>query len=222
MCEAVLSILNGKGMNSSLNSTFIALVPKKHAAKFASDFQPISLCNVLYKIFSKTITNKLKPFMHSIISNNQSTFILGRLISDNILVAHEMLYSMKKEKKGKVEKLAVRLDISKAYDRVEWSYIKVVLKTLSIKTQWIRLVMSRISTINYSILVFCSLKGFRQGDHLSPYLFLMCAEGLSYLINKFEKKGEVQGLTVSRGGRIISHFLFIDVNILFCKVTVEE
>lgn len=153
VCEAVLSILNGEGMNSFLNSSFITLIPKKHNADTVSDFQHISLCNILYKFVSKTITNRLKPFMHSILSSNQIAFILGRLIIDNIMVAHELLYSLKKNKKGKVDKMPVKLDISKVYDRVEWSYIEAILKTLRFKEQGIKLVTSYIFTVNNSVLV---------------------------------------------------------------------
>lgn len=74
---SVLKILNGEGMTSTLNSTFIALIPKKSNPEFAHDFKSISLCNVLYKLVSKVISNKLKPLMSSIISSNQSAFILS-------------------------------------------------------------------------------------------------------------------------------------------------
>lgn len=118
--EAILSILNGEGLTPSLNFTFIALIPIKCNAEFISNFRPISLFNVLYKLVSKVITNRLKPIMHAIISSNQSTFILGRLIMDNTMVAHELLlHTLKRKKKGKVRQMIVKLNMSKAYDRIE-------------------------------------------------------------------------------------------------------
>lgn len=95
VCEAVLSIFHGESMNSSFNSNFNALIPKKPNLDVISNFQPISLCNVLYKLVSKIITNRLKSIMHSIIFSNQSAFIVDRLITDNIIVAHELLHSMR-------------------------------------------------------------------------------------------------------------------------------
>lgn len=106
------------GMTHSLNSTFVALIPKKPNAEIVSDFRPISLYNVLYKLVSKVMTNRLKPFMNDIIFNDQSAFISGRLIMDNIM-AHELLYALKGKKMGKVGHIAVKLDMSKVYNRVE-------------------------------------------------------------------------------------------------------
>lgn len=115
----VLSILNGEGMIPSLNSTFSALIAKKCTAKSVVDFSTIILYNVLYKLVSKVLTNRFKPIMHTVISSNQSDFIPGKLISDNLMVAHELLHTMRQQKKGKEGKMAVKLDMSKAYDRVE-------------------------------------------------------------------------------------------------------
>lgn len=103
------------------------------------------------------------------------------------------------------------------------------MKALGLNDQWIKLVISCISTITYSILIndkpsisFHLSTGLRQGDPLSHYLLFMCDEGLSCLINNAEQKGEIQGLDVARGETNISHILFADDNILFCKATIKE
>lgn len=92
---------------------------------------PISRCNVLHKLVSKVITNSLKPLINSIISNNQSTFISDRIITDNILLTYEMIHSMKNIKRGRVGKMAIKLDLSKAFDRVEWGCIEQALQALA-------------------------------------------------------------------------------------------
>lgn len=106
----VINILYKGGM-TPLNSTFSALIPKKCNSQLVSDFRPISLYNVIYKLMSKMIVNRLKPLMDLIISSSQSAFILGRTITNNIIVAHELLHTMKHKMKGKKEKIAVKLTI---------------------------------------------------------------------------------------------------------------
>ena len=99
-----------------MNLTFIALVPKKSNSMLVLDYRPISLCNVLYKIFSKVLENRLKSILPHIILSNHSTFIPDRLISDNILVAYETLHTMHSRIYGRVGYMALKLDMSKAYD----------------------------------------------------------------------------------------------------------
>lgn len=102
-----------------LNSTFIALIPKVTPSTKVTEFWPISLCNVLHKFIAKVLTNHMKSILPLIISNNQSTFIPGRLITDNALVAYEALHTMASKLRGKKGYMAIKLDMSKAYDRVE-------------------------------------------------------------------------------------------------------
>ena len=103
----------------TINQTNLVLIPKNPAPTTAKDFRPISLCNVIYKIISKVLVNRLKGWLPRIINENQSAFVPGRMIFDNIIVAHETLHAMKKRRQGKHGSLAVKLDISKAYDRIE-------------------------------------------------------------------------------------------------------
>ena len=102
--DASLAILNSDNMLASLNHTYISLIPKIKSPEKASDFRPISLCNVLYKIVSKTIANRLKKLLPKLVSEFQSAFMSNRLISDNILVAFETLHHLNKKKKKEKKK----------------------------------------------------------------------------------------------------------------------
>ena len=117
--SAVLEFLNTGYMPLALNHTFIVLIPKIKNPVKVSDFRPISLCNVIYKIIAKVVANRLKQILPHIISPTQSVFVPRRLITDNVLVAYEALHTMQGRKKGKTGTLALKLDVSKAYDRVE-------------------------------------------------------------------------------------------------------
>ena len=120
--NAVLDFLNSGKMVPDINHTNIVLIPKIKSPEKISDFRPISLCNVIYKIISKVLANRLKQILPQIISPTQSAFVPWRLITDNVLVAYETLHAMHYQKKGKKGSLALKLDISKAYDRVEWPF----------------------------------------------------------------------------------------------------
>ena len=116
---AVLDYLNSRIMVLEINHTNIVLILNVKNPEKMTDFRPISLCNVMYKIISKVLANRLKRVLPHIISSTQSAFVPGRLITDNILVAYETLHAMHGRKKAKKGSLALKLDINKAYDRVE-------------------------------------------------------------------------------------------------------
>ena len=125
--EAFLPCLNSGTFLKSINHTFITLIPKVCNPESVSKFRPISLCNVLYKIISKVIANRLKPILNSIISEAQSAFIADRLITNNILIAFESLHYMSTQCSGREGYIAMKLDMSKAYDRVEWCFLEKIL-----------------------------------------------------------------------------------------------
>jgi hypothetical protein len=151
--SAVLSYLNSGSILKSINHTYITLIPKKQNPTKVTDFRPISLCNVIYKILSKILTIRLKTILPKIISKTQSAFVPGRLITDNILVAFETLQHMKTRHTSKDGFMALKLDMSKAYDCVEWEFFKNVMLKMGFSTQWVSLTMECISSVSYSILV---------------------------------------------------------------------
>ena len=116
---AVLDFLNDGILLPALNHIDIVLIPKVKISEKMSDFRPISLCNVIYKIISNVLANRLKQVLPDIISPTKSAFVPGILIIDNVLVAYETLHTMHSRKKGKIGSLALKLDVSKAYDHIE-------------------------------------------------------------------------------------------------------
>lgn len=145
------------------------------------------MCSI--RFFSKVLANRLKRVHPHIISEHQSAFLKGRLITNNIVVAFKTLHYMKNHNSGKSSFIALKLDISKAYDRVEWSFLRVIMKQMGFNDRWVALIMECVTTVSYSLLVneepqgnIKPNRGIRQGDPLSPYLFLLCSEGLHRLI----------------------------------------
>jgi hypothetical protein len=150
--QVVLEVLNSGAMPSSLTLTYIALIPKVKNLSSVTEFRLISLCNVLYKLIFKVLANRLK-ILHDIISPTQSTFILGRLITNNILATYETLHTMHSRMKEIKGFMAVKLDMSKAYDGVEWVILEETMRRLGFAPRWVQLIMMCVTTVQYSILV---------------------------------------------------------------------
>jgi hypothetical protein len=126
----VLRILKGEEDPSVVNDTFIFLIPKVAEPEELGQFRPISLCNVLYKIASKVVANRLRVILPEVISEEQSAFVPGRMITDNIITAYECLHFMKKKWAQDSRYCALKLDMRKAYDRVEWGYLREIMARL--------------------------------------------------------------------------------------------
>lgn len=140
--KAISHFFNSGFMDEKVNYTHIALIPKKKNLTKVSEFRPISLCNVMYKIVSKTLANRLKIILPNIISSNQSAFIPGRLITDNVLAEYETLHSMHSRMWGKAGYMALKLNLSKAHDRVEWTFLEAVMRSMGFAEKWIGLIMT--------------------------------------------------------------------------------
>ena len=223
-----LYVLNGKGTLAPLNHTYITLIPKIEKPKKVSDFRPIRLCNVIYRIIAKNIANRLKIILHQIISLTQSTFIPNRLMTDNIIIGYECLHKIRHSKSKKQGLVALKLDISKAYDRVEWSFVEASMLKLGFSHSWVDLIMRCITSTSFSVLIngvskglITPQRGLRQGCPLSPYLFIMCAEVFSSLLLQAEKQNLIQGLRFG-SSTTISHLLFADDSLIFMRTAVAD
>ena len=181
------SRLNGKVIGS-INSTFLALIPKENNSVSFNDYRPISLCNLIYKIISKVLSNRIKPFLEICLSVKQMGFLKGRRIQDAIGASHEGLHSIKKKN---TKALVLKLDLIKAFDNIKWGFLRLILLSVSFSVKIFDWVMSYVTSTNFAVLIngeatkfFKSERGLHQGCPLSPYLFIMIMEGLSLLLSK--------------------------------------
>uniref|UniRef100_A0A803NHZ9 Reverse transcriptase domain-containing protein n=1 Tax=Cannabis sativa TaxID=3483 RepID=A0A803NHZ9_CANSA len=219
-----LDVLNDGGDPSSFNQTVITLIPKVKKPNSMTQLRPISLSNVLYKLVSKSIVLWLKPYLGIAISDSQSAFLSSRLITDNVLIVFELLHSLKHLKKGKEGYATMKLDMSKAFDRVEWYFLQSMMLAMGFDASVVDLILRCITSVSYSFLINGIVKGkvipscgIRQGDPLLPYLFIICAEGLSRLFQADETRGNLHGLKVLRGAPSISHLFFADDSLVPCR-----
>ncbi|GKU90863.1 hypothetical protein SLEP1_g4808 [Rubroshorea leprosula] len=162
-------------------------------------------------------------------TSSESAFVPGRLIYDNIMVAIEAIHHLKNKKVGRRGHMAIKLDLSKAFDKVEWNFLEDTMRAMGFPERWINRVMTCVRTVEYSVLIngcptkkFTPSRGIRQGDPLSLFLFLLCAEGLSALLSRAIRRGDLKGLTLCRGCPCLSHLFFADDSLLFGEASVQE
>jgi hypothetical protein len=175
VCAAIKNFFKDGKLPDDFNLTKIVLIPKSADASDLAEYRPISLCNVIYKIISKCMVNRLRPHLHNLISENQSAFLPGRLISDNALIAFECFHAIHKSNKADESFCAYKMDLAKAYDRVDWDFLEMLLLKLGFDKVWVSWVMACVSSVVFSVQVngqltvtFAPTRGLRQGDPLSP------------------------------------------------------
>lgn len=151
------------------------------------------------------------------------------MTTDNIIVAYETHHFLKRKMQGNEDFVALKVDMSKAYDRIEWDFLKAIMLKMGFHVHWVQLIMDCVSSIRFYILdsgkergQVTPHRGLRQGDPLSPYLFILVTESLTALIRKVEVKGDIHGVSVSRKAPEVSHLLFANENFFFFKANLSE
>jgi hypothetical protein len=191
-------------------------------------FRPINLCNIIYKIISKILANRFKGLLHHFISPFQYAFVPSKNIQDNTILVHKLFNSIN-SKRGRGGLMAVKIDIEKAFDHMEWSFILAILSKLRLHLTWINWIRICITSPSFSILIngspfglFNPQRGLRQGDHLSPFLFILGSEVLSRLLIRQESQDLLKGIKIARNCSPIFHLYFADDLIMFVKATSSE
>ncbi|KAJ0805669.1 putative RNA-directed DNA polymerase [Helianthus annuus] len=210
-----LSLFDEFYSNPSLNrSCSSSLIPKVKDPLRPSDFRPISLIGCINKVISKVLVNRLKCVMGKLISEEQTTFLAGRNITDGPLMLNEIVAWMKHSKK---EGMIFKVDIHKAYDSLNWTFLNSIMEQMGFPYKWREWIMDILSSARASVLVngsptmeFDCARGLRQGDPVSPFLFLIAMEALSGIMKKASEVGLFQGIRCSNFGMTLTHFLYAD------------
>ncbi|XP_059290999.1 uncharacterized protein LOC132044521 [Lycium ferocissimum] len=216
------SFYEGQTLPKSVTHTNLVLLPKKEIINTFSDLRPISLSNFINKIISRQLHNKLEVILPSLISPNQSGFVKGRNIIENVLLTQELVADI--IKRGKHANVIIKLDMAKAYDRLSWRFLVQVLRKMGFAEEYVDIVWRLIANNWYSILIngqsfgfFHSTRGVRQGDPLSPALFILTAEVLSMALNSLFEKDSFRGYGMPKWSTKLNHLSYADDTIIFAS-----
>lgn len=218
--------LNSGILPRGMNFSFITLIPKVPSPSLVKDFRPISLINCFLKILSKVLTNRLSNVMGKLISPNQTGFMKGRQISEDILITNEIIHSIKNKQS---EGIILKLDFEKAFDSVDWDFLSGALEGFGFGWQWINWLKSFFTSMKASVLVngsptdeFSFQRGLRQEDPLSPYLFNIVGEVFHVIMERAKELGLIQGIHLNDEFNNFSHLQFADDTILFLKPSIHN
>ncbi|WVZ94535.1 LOW QUALITY PROTEIN: hypothetical protein U9M48_040416 [Paspalum notatum var. saurae] len=213
-------VLRGEDDPMTINDTFIVMIPKVDSPEELGH-----LCNVIHKIASKVLANRLNVFLLEIISEEQSAFVAGKMIQDNIISTYECLHFMKKKRAKLDITCALKMDMKKAYDRVEWAYLRAIMLRLGFHGVWVEMAMRLVVSVSLSVLFngerqtsFSPTSDIRQG--IRSFL-IFSSEGLSCLLKSNVRSSDLQGIKVAPSAPMVNHLLFADDSLLFFKASRE-
>ncbi|KAJ0434139.1 putative RNA-directed DNA polymerase [Helianthus annuus] len=196
------------------NSSFFTLIPKVNDPQSLSHYRPISLIGIIYKVVAKTLANRLKGVIDSVSSTTQSAFVAKRNIFDGPIIVSEVVSWAKKQK---TEILLFKVDFDKAYDSINWNFLLNNLKMMGFPKRWRKWVEACLVSGKASVLVngspskeFSIKRGLRQGDPLSPFLFIIALEVLEVFMKRVCRLGFFEGVTLPNGGPVLTHLAYAD------------
>ncbi|KAA0039770.1 LINE-1 retrotransposable element ORF2 protein [Cucumis melo var. makuwa] len=205
-------------INKAVNITNIALIAKKEKCAEPADYRPISLTTSIYKLIAKVIAERLKDTLPYTVAENQMAFVKGRQIIDAILVANEAIDYWRVKK---IQGFVIKLDIEKAFDKLNWRFIDFMLMKKGYPFKWRNWIRACISSVQYSIIIngrprgkIQPSRGIRQGDPISPFIFVLAMDYMSRLLNSVGEK--IKGVKLE-GNINLTHLLFADDILLFVE-----
>ncbi|GKV36766.1 hypothetical protein SLEP1_g44860 [Rubroshorea leprosula] len=204
----------------------MVLIPKKESLQGIEEYRPISLISSLYKILAKILANRLSRVLDGVTGEQQSAFIKGRLLMDGVIIANETIEEVKRKKSSA---FIFKADFEKAYDNVSWEFLDYMMERMDFGSRWRGWIRECLQTNSVSVLLngsptkeFVMTRGLRQGDPLTPFLFLIVAEGLNGIISSAVSKGTFEGITIGKGEISITHLQFADDNLMMGKAIEEN
>ncbi|XP_062114776.1 uncharacterized protein LOC133826231 [Humulus lupulus] len=224
--SAVLDFFHDGYLPKDLNETMISLIPKLANPSSASDYRPIACCNTLYKCISKMICSRLSEVLPFLVHSNQGAFIKNRVLAHNIMIFQDLLKGY--TRKNISARCLMKIDLSKAYDTVDWHFVEELLKHLCFPSRFIGWILVCLKGTKYNLLMngriqgsFKGEKGLRQGDPMSPLLFVLIMEYLTRLLAHYSDKKGFGYHPLCKHLRL-TNLCFADDLIIFCKGNVSS
>lgn len=206
-------------MPASANSTILSLVPKHAGASLITDYRPISCLNTVYKVVSRLLVRRLKPMLPSLIVPNQTAFVRGRLLVENTSLAGELVNGYHKNKGPK--RITIKVDIAKDFDTLSWDFLFSCLQGLNLPQLYISWLRACICNTNFTVGYngsvhgyFKGTRGLRQGDPLSPYLFVIAMNFLSLMLNRAAQEMKFKYHLNCQSSKL-THLCFADDLLIF-------
>jgi len=220
--KAMLDFYAGVPIPRAIASAQIVLIPKNNNPETFADFRPICLCTFISKVSTRIIATRLRKILPKLISNEQAGFVEGRSIQDNVLLAFELIQYIDKRCRG--SNVVVKLDMMKAFDRVSWPFLRAVLNKFGFPIAFTNLVMNNLAATRLSILIngvscgfFQPTRGVKQGDPLSPMLFILISEALSRSLILKMGTGILSPYSTGLNCPTVTHLAFADDIVIFAN-----